>query len=456
MFKITLIGLGKAGISNLIGILRTPDLKGCSLSLVGKNEEKIHLVEMFAKQLNQYFDSEMSIQGTTDLEKSLVGTDYIFLSLAVDREKCWNLDRGIALKYGINHFAENGGPGAFIHTARNLSIIMPIFRKIEEISPHAWLFNFTNPVARICTAAKYYTSIKTIGICHQIDFGYFILANLYYKELGLKHGQIQKYFWNDRSYYLQSAYSRIAKRKFCIKAWGLNHLTWMMSITDRITGKDLYPDIRDKIKNLPSKFEPLSRDLFSIFGYLPVPGDYHICEYFPFTANSKRKSWEYYEIQPYNFQWSLQRKKELWEHIKKIVTGQLSPSYFRRSLTEGAEYIISAMLKNKNSYEDAINVPNHGIITNLPQEAIIETPALIEKQGPTALSVGRIPDPIAEICRRQVIINDLSVRAIVEGNRSKALQSIILDPMVDDIHIANKLLEEYLKTFKNYLKFQLD
>ena len=63
---------------------------------------------------------------------------------------------------------------------------------------------------------------------------------------------------------------------------------------------------------------------------------------------------------------------------------------------------------------------------------------------------------IAEICRRQVIINDLSVRAIVEGNRSKALQSIILDPMVDDIHIANKLLEEYLKTFKNYLKFQLD
>ena len=86
MSKITLIGLGKAGISNPAKILRTPDLKGCSLSLVGKNEEKIHLVEMFAKQLNQYFDSEMSIQGTTDLEKSLVKTDYIFLSSSGSRK----------------------------------------------------------------------------------------------------------------------------------------------------------------------------------------------------------------------------------------------------------------------------------------------------------------------------------------------------------------------------------
>jgi len=444
--------MGKAGISNLIGILRTPDLKGCSLSLVGKNQEKIHLVERFANKLNEYFDSEMDIQGTTDLDVSLEGTDYIFLSLAIDREKCWDLDRNIALKYGINHFAENGGPGAFFHSARNLSIIMPIFRKIEEISPQAWLFNFTNPVARICTAARRYTKIKTVGICHQIDFGYFLLANLYHKELNLKNAPVNKYYWNDRSYYLLNTFSRVAKKRFRIKAYGINHFTWMFNITDRITGKDLYPEIREKIKNLPVDFEPLSRELFSIIGYLPVPGDYHLCEYFPFTSNLERKSWDYYGIQSYNIHWSLQRKKELWDRMKKFVNGQLTPSTFRRSFTEGAEYIISAMIKNKNSYEDAVNLPNNGIITNLPQEAIIETPALIDSQGPTALHIGQIPEVIAEFCRRQITINELSVEAIVEGSYKKALQSFIMDSMVDDIQVAKKLLNEYFLTYKNYLK----
>ena len=456
MPKIAIIGLGKAGIASLIGILRAPDLKGCSLSLLGKNEEKIRTIELFSKKLNAYFDAEMSIQGTTDLEKSLNGADYIFLSLAVDREKCWSLDRDIALKYGINHFAENGGPGAFMHAARNLSVIMPILRKIEECASQAWLFNFTNPVARVCTAARLYTSIKTVGICHQIDYGYFILANLFSKELNLKIDPIRKYLWNDKSSFLLNFLSHKARQKFIIRAWGINHLTWMMSINDRQTGRDLYPEIREKIKLLPAEFEPLSRDIFSIFGYLPVPGDYHLGEYFPFTSNTARNSWEYYGIQPYNLTWSLQRKKELWERINKLIQGQIPSSHFKRSATEGAEYIISAMLKNKNSYEEAVNLPNQGAILNLPTGAIIETPALIDSQGPTPLCAGHLPEPIAEICRRQTIINQLSVQAIVEGSREKALQAFVLDPMIDDIQTAKKLLDEYLMIFKEYLKVKFD
>ncbi|MGQ9747485.1 MAG: family 4 glycosyl hydrolase, partial [Candidatus Caldatribacteriaceae bacterium] len=149
--KVTIIGAGSAvfGLSTLAGIMRHPDLRGIELFLHDINEEGLRKIHKLADRMNRAFGAEMAIKSSVRRAETLEGASFVVLSVAVDREKCWKLDREIALKHGINHYAENGGPGAFAHTARNLSIIMPILRDMEKYCPDAWLLNFTNPVPKI-------------------------------------------------------------------------------------------------------------------------------------------------------------------------------------------------------------------------------------------------------------------------------------------------------------------
>lgn len=458
--KITVIGAGSAvfGLSTLVGILRHEDLKEVELFLHDVNAEGLQKIHRLADKLKDALGSGASIRSSTDRKVALEGADFVVLSVAVDREKCWKLDREIALKYGINHYAENGGPGSFAHTARNLSIIMPILRDMEALCPDAWLLNFTNPVPKICTAASRYTKIRTIGICHQIQFGYFILAGLFAEELGLKIPKDYTFRWNDQSIALFRVMSKKARERFRIRAAGLNHFTFMLSVTEKETGKDMYPEIRERVsqirKTLPH-FEPLTMEFFEVFGVLPVPGDCHLCEYLPYTHNIHRKTWERYDIQMYDFAWAERGRVRMWEDIDRIIAGDLPLSRLEDIETERGEFIIASILKNRGNYEEAVNIPNAGYITNLPENAIVEVPAVLGSDGPIGLGCGKLPESLAELCRRQVLITELMVRAILEEDRKLALEAFALDPMIDDLDVARKLLDEYLEVFAPYLSFTL-
>ncbi len=453
--KITIIGAGSAvfGLSTLVGIMRHPELHGVELFLHDINEEGLKKIHRLADKLNLAFRSEITVKSSTRREEALEGASFVVLSIAIDRERCWKLDREIALRYGINHYAENGGPGAFAHTARNLSVIMPMLSDMEKYCPDAWLLNFTNPVPKICTAAARYTKVKTIGICHQIQFGYFLLAGLFAEELGVKLPHDFTFRWNDQSIALFRAMHKKAAERFQIRAWGLNHFTWMVAVTDRKTGKDLYPEIREKVAKVTPAFEPLSMEVFRVFGIMPVPGDCHLCEYLPYTHNVARKNWERYDIQMYDFEWAERGREKMWKEIERILEGKVALEKLEELETERGEFIIAGILKNLNSYEEAVNVPNRGYITNLPEEAIVEAPALLGNTGPLGIGGGNLPEPIADLCRRQVLVTELTVRAIVEHDLSLALQAFALDPMIDDLEVAKKLLEEYCKTFQDYISF---
>lgn len=455
--KITVVGAGSAifGLSTLVGILRHPALQGVELFLHDTNGKGLEKIRKLAERINEAWGSGIEINSSVERRKALEGADFVILSIAIDREKCWQLDRDIALRYGINHYAENGGPGAFAHTARNLSAIMPILQDMEKYCPEAWLLNFTNPVPKICTAANLYSNIKTIGICHQINFGYYILAALFANELDLRLPRNFNFRWNDQSLSLFQIMNKKAKERFLIRAWGLNHFTWMVRVTERETGKDLYPEIEKRVKTLPPSFEPLTQEVFQIFGLLPVPGDCHLCEYLPYTHSVHRKTWERYDIQMYDFEWAEKGRQKMWDKIERVVAGKESLEGWEEVETERGEFIVAGILKNLNSYEEAVNIPNQGYITNLPDGVIVETPAILGSEGPVGLGGGDLPEPIAELCRRQALINELVVRAIVEEDRKLAQEALALDPMIDDPEIAKKLLDDYLQAFDSYLSFKL-
>ena len=185
--KIVVIGAGSSefGIDSLAGIFRQEGLHGCELALVDIDADKLRIVEKLAWRINREWDCDVKITASTEREEVLEDAGYVILSVALDRENTWKRDHKLALKYGITHYSENGGPGAFSHTCRNLQLIMPILEDIKKYCLDAYLVTFTNPLTRICTAVQKLTKIKNVGICHGIGVGYFILATALHEELGI-------------------------------------------------------------------------------------------------------------------------------------------------------------------------------------------------------------------------------------------------------------------------------
>jgi alpha-galactosidase len=450
--KIVVIGAGSAsfGLVNLGAIIRHPDLKGIHLALVDINEKGLSSITALAQRMNKEWHSEMTISSTTDRTLALEGADYIILSVAIDREDCWKSDVDIALKYGIRHYGENGGPGALMHTARNVALIMPILRDIERICPQAYVMNFTNPVPRICIAAARYTKVKMVGICHAIDFAYLMCVKLFEKNYGFEVPEGYHFTWEGN----WEDYGHMAhqgQEKFDILAAGVNHFTFILSIKDKLTGKELLPEFKRRFVGGYPEFEPYTRDIIDCFDVVPVSGDCHMLEYLPFTHNVTKKSWEHYDIQMYPLGKAQDDRFSMWDEIELLAKGEGSIDHLLHTHTERAEQIIVAMMKDEALYDQAVNIPNQGYITNLPQGAIVEVPAWITRQGIQGKVVGDLPEAAAIWVSREIQQAELAVKAAVSGDKALMLQALLICPMIDDIPTAKALLEDYMTANRKYL-----
>lgn len=449
--KIVVIGAGSAsfGLSNLGAIMRTPELAGSTLSLCDLNETGLEEIRKLAVRINDEWGCGMKIETSTKREDLLSGADFVIVSIAIDREECWQADYELGQKYGLIHYAENGGPGGFFHAARNIALLMPVLRDIERLAPDAVVLNFTNPMTRICTAAARYTRLNMVGICHQIDFGYMMAGRILGKYLGLDIKHDYLFRWDrDPEEHLISA---LAREQLDILAAGINHFSWFLSIKDKQTGEELLP-LFYRLFLEQKEFEPYTREMIEIFGQCPISGDAHFLEYLPYTGNMNRDAWQRYNIQMYPLKAQDARRNAMWEDISAMASGQKSLDALRDVHTERAESMIAALWEGTNEYDYAVNIPNTGgYIANLPANAIVEVPAILGLHGIQGVPVGELPRIPAAFCARQVDIVELAVQAIVEGDTTLALQALAMDPMMDDLSIARNLLEDGLKRFSKYL-----
>ena len=450
--KIVVIGAGSAsfGLVNLGAIIRHPQLKGIRLCLVDINESGLQYITQLAQRMNREWKAEMTITSTTDRTEALIDANYIILSVAVDREACWKSDVDIALKYGIRHYGENGGPGALMHTARNIAIITPILRDIERLCPQAVVVNFTNPVPRICIAAARYTKVKMVGICHQIDFGYLMVAKIFQEEYGFKVPKDYRFTW-EGDWGIYGDMVSQAKKRFTLLAAGVNHFTFFLSLIDKQTGQDLLPKFKEKFKNSYPEFEPYTREILSTLDILPVSGDCHMLEYFPFTHNEAKKAWEHYDIQMYPLMKAEGDRHQMWREIEDLACGKGSIDHLLHTHTERAEQIIVAMMNDEPYHDQAVNVPNLGYIQNLPLDAIVEVPASFMKNSIKGETIGNLPELAALWCRREIESAELAVKAAVNGDKATLLQALLINGMIDDIPSAKAMLKDYLKANTQYL-----
>jgi len=320
--KIVVIGAGSAsfGLSTLAGLMRREELRGCELCLVDINREGLDAVHSLARRINGEWGAEMTIVATTDRAAALTGADFVILAIAVDRENRWRIDHEIAKDLGIMHYAENGGPGVLFHTARNLAVVMPILRDMEKLCPHALLLNFTNPVPRIVLAARRYSHVPAVGVCHQLGFGYMMAGYILAKDLDIDVPADYRFVWTDEASAVERRIIDLAESKLDITAAGINHFTWMLSVRMK-SGEDVYPLLKKRFLEGPRNFEPLTRRMIEIFDCVPVPGDCHMCEYLPYTHNMSRHTWGKYDIQMYDLKRGEANRKKLWEGILRMGRG---------------------------------------------------------------------------------------------------------------------------------------
>ena len=454
--KITVIGAGSAsfGENTLSAIIRSKKLRGSTLALVDRNADSLDIVNRVANRLNREWDAQFTITSHTHHQDALLESQFVVNAIEVGaRENLWQKDFEIPIKYGVRQpYAENGGPGGFAHAARNIGPIMQIVHAMEQACPEAWFVNFTNPMIRICDAVNRHSKIKAVGLCHQIYAGYAMVGVALAKDLGIEvpEGLTGMHAAVDQ-HPLQHRVREQIVPLVDIRAAGLNHFTWILSIHDRSTGEDLYPLFRKRFFELDPGFEPLTRDVFSAFGLFPVPGDTHLCEYLPWLSDSQTRPWDKYNIRLYD--WDLMaavRDFEL-DRLNEMANGHQTIEHLLDTDSEGALEMIENKACATTHYHLAANLRNEGQISNVPLGATVETPIIVDGAGIHPVDVGALPEPIAELCRREIATAQLGVDAVVEGNREKALQCLLLDPVITDIETGRKVLDDYLTSYREYL-----
>src|SRR5919198_5254841 len=217
--KVVAIGIGSVifGVNLLRDLFRTPEFRGCELWLVDIDAAALERMTRLAQRLNAAAGWDATVESTTDRCEALPNADFVITATAVDRIRTWRIDHELCLRHGFpSVLSENGGPGGLSHTLRSVPLMLEIAQDIERLAPAALLFNYTNPENRVCLAISRHTGVRTIGLCHSVAEAIDRAAAL---------------MGRDRS-------------DLDVRAAGVNHFTWFLSIRDR-DGTDLMPEYRD-------------------------------------------------------------------------------------------------------------------------------------------------------------------------------------------------------------------
>lgn len=422
--------------------------------MVDTNQESLDLITNLANWLNNELNAGKQISSHSTHKSALKGSDFVISAIEVQpREQLWQQDFELSRKVGLRQpYGENGGPGGFAHAARNVNSVLEIVRDMEVQCPDALFINFTNPMHRICYLINEYSKIQVVGLCHQIASGYAMVAKALAPIYGIEgadaflstHADPA----NDEP---QHHLARQGIEKFKIEAVGLNHFTWMLGLTDRQTGEDLYPLFHEYWHKLPQGFEPLTRRIYEYFKLFPIPGDEHLCEYLPWMSSERTKPWVKYDLSLYDWKYFDASRDKLWHKIAQDIRDRRNIQDYLQAHSEGAVEIIESILKNKKLDWEAVNIPNKGSIHGLPDNAIVELPATVDAKGFATRKGFELPTGILSLLQREVATSQLCIDSIVHADRQLAIQSLLLDPVVDDLDTAADIFEEILLAYKQFL-----
>jgi len=417
--KIVFTGAGSMsfGIPTFMDIFTCEDLRGATLCLVDIDQVNLDRMYNLALKMNEETGMGILIQKTVNRRDVLEGTDFVINSLAIERCELWKKDFQIPKKYGIRHcLGENGGPGALFFTLRTFPVIMDIIHDMEELCPNAWFLNFSNPESRIVLGVNMYSKIRCIGLCHGIFMGQNDIAEIMDRD----------------------------EDSIEIRGAGMNHFQWIISIRDKKTGEDLYPQFREAEKNYDPSFMPYSRRMFRFFGLYPTCSDDHLGEYQAYGYEAGEHG--------YDFDADEKERKNMAKEIAEAIGGSKKISDWLAPSGEQAVNILTSIHFNKRRHYPSAIVYNGGAIPQLPDDVAVEIPITADADGIHKEIVDNLPDGCIGALSMQVAAQRLSIRAAAEGSRELALQALLCDPVINSSTAAEQILEELFEVNKPYIR----
>lgn len=443
--RIVLIGAGSAqfGYGTMGDVFQSKVLEGSHVVLLDINPDTLAVVEATGKKFIADNNLPFTLSATTDREEALQGADFIVISIEIGpRFDLWEQDWHIPQQYGIRQvYGENGGPGGLFHSLRIIPPILEICEDVTRICPDATIFNFSNPMSRICTTVtRKYPDLKFIGMCHEIASLKMFLPFI----LGIPYEELET------------------------RAAGLNHFSVLLEAKYKETGEDAYPDIMEKAPSffekipvfsemmkmyketgiMPTRMEDFAdlpteawpeRDLFKVilekFGLFPITTDSHFGEYIQWAHDAVDHHGIlefYYSYKGYLAHAEAKIEKTLSERIIPIIEGILTDSGYE---------------------EAAVNIRNNGCIANLPDWIVVEVPALVDKDGVHGVKMGELPKGFAGLLQNQVAVHDMTAEAVLTGSKEAVLQALLVDPIVDVYKPVEEMLDTMLELQAKHLGY---
>jgi len=412
--KLCVIGAGSTYTPELVeGVLARRDgLPISRLALMDIDERKLNTVAGLVKRMIAAAGGGPELLVTTDRAQAIAESDFVVVQIRVGGLKARIKDEKIPNKYGVVG-QETTGPGGFAKALRTIPVMLDIANDIARLAPDAWLINFTNPSGIITEALQRYSHAQVIGLCNS--------------PIGLQR-EMARYFG-------------AAPNEVVLDYFGLNHLSWVRGVRvrdDDVTERALEAAAARE----DSGFGNLIRTLRMIpSGYL---------RYYYFTDEvieqqvraAKTRGEVVAEVEAELLR--MYRDPAL-DHKPKELEKRGGAHY-----SEAAMALISALHNDKHEWH-VVNVVNAGCILDLPDQAVVEVPAQVSRDGAHPLPVGELPLEVRGLVQAVKAYEELTVRAGAEGDRRAALLALTNHPLVPSFSIAQALLADILKAHKKYL-----
>lgn len=391
----------------------------------------LKLVTDLTRRMVQQSGQDVKIVGTLDMDEALDRADFVFSTFSVGGDAAWEKDASIAFKYGmVCPVADTVGPPGLIRSLREVPLAVDIAQRLHRHSPHGRIVNFTNPMSVITAAMVRHSAVHgIIGLCHAIVGARDFLAKLYKTE----------------------------PARLEVMSAGVNHLTWVMQVlldghdhTDRLDALlARASDTKGSVADYEVQQFRASLEIWRRYGFLPVAGDRHVCEFF--AQFTRRGSREAKRLRLAPLKGMARRRAQLKAILTDWAYGKQPVPDMEKWSGEDAHSVVLAMLDGDNS-RHTVNMPHDGALGHgIAHGALIECMASVDRRGARGVALGDLPPVVKALTQRLNAVHDLTVEAALEGDRGKAIQALLLDPSVVEFDRVPGMVEEYLKTYKRYL-----
>ena len=423
------------------------DLAGSEVVLYDIEYEKARRMAAMGARMAEEAGTPLKVRAARRLGDALDGADFAIASIGASGAgitpnvyDSWfhNADVHIPAKYGVQQvIGDTAGPAGMMMGLRSIPAYMKIAGAMEKLCPSAILFNHSNPMAVICRALNKYTSVNTIGICHGVQHGIKNAA----EALGVEANELEV-------------------------TWvGTNHYYWFTRVSHR--GMDLYGKLRriTEKEGAPAN-QAMSTHLSRIYGYhLVYAYDNHSVEFYPFLAQVPRQDDLPHGLKaealrhgydaskrlpPYKAPTAKVREK-FFKKYQRVLDETELPDHIDDSITsEGMASLLSAIALGRRQMA-IVNIANQGAIPNLPKEALVEVEGVTDSMGVRPLVMDEAPPVLKGILEKRFAWQELVADAAVKGDRSLALQALMLDEMATWPDKTEKMLDELLAASKPLL-----